>query len=488
VPVVRRCLLIITLIVLLVLLVGLPITGAQDPTPTPKAPEVVGMPFSDTFDTNWGWTSSGDWTFDTITAYDGGGWRLDGSARNQTSTLEYNSLINLSGTQNTQLLFRQKGTVPSSDLIAVDVSLDGGISWMTVDQQIGLDQPEWALHVADLTGYRGQIIRLRFRLSTGATMNDEDDILPELSIDNLSLQYLLIPPDVALGFEDTGPHTLLGLHLVVGAERETVVEFANRLRYAGRPLGSLKGTSGTEEILNEVAIASPETVIIYRALDNLWGRADCPNEGNDPTIEAQRWFTGLLGEWLQVNADYYELMNECLINPGWLVPFAIESMRLANEQGVCLLLFSFPPGHPDPGMYSQLLPVYQYAMQNPCRSGRLHGIALHEYGYEPTRLVSESGTQFGFRHQILSAEILSRQPDAVYVPVYITEAGPGDGRTEFSCEDVTRDALQYSYLLEQDRYVRGFDLWNIGQQGDWVDFSACLPMIGDALISYYGGG
>jgi hypothetical protein len=50
---------------------------------------------------------------------------------------------------------------------------------------------------------------------------------------------------------------------------------------------------------------------------------------------------------------------------------------------------------------------------------------------------------------------------------------------------VARDVVEYTRELEYDPYVRGFNLWNIGRASYWVDYSPCLPVIADALITYY---
>src|SRR5690606_36089388 len=163
-------------------------TAAQDgppaarPTPAPAGPgsaaRVVSVPFSDTFETTDTWLPRGAWAFDTQTAYEGGAWRLDAAWRQKESVLEYRGLIDLNGLLGAQLMFRQKGTLPTSDLITVDVSLDGGLSWVLVDQQIGVEADDWALHTVDLARFRGQVIRLRLRVSTGIAMPAEPGDVP----------------------------------------------------------------------------------------------------------------------------------------------------------------------------------------------------------------------------------------------------------------------------------------------------------------------
>jgi hypothetical protein len=479
----------------LILLWTLPITDAQespDITATPEdataipedKPLVVGLPFGDTFDSSLGWTATGAWALDTETAYSGAGWHLDGSQRETVSTLEYLPLLDLSGALTAQLVYRQKGDLPNSDLLAVDLSLDGGHNWIAIDQQIGLDT-DWEQHFVDLTDYRGQVVHLRFRVNSGVQISEDEPVTGGYWVDNLSIQFVATAEVMAFTPVDVGPRTLMGLHLIVGASNFPVIDLVKRLRAIGWPLGTLKGTTGTEDILNQVAAISPETLIFYRSLHTPEGDVDCPNVYNDPVTEAGLWIIGLQTYWRGVQADYYEIMNECHPPAEWLVPFAIEAMRVANTMGECLLLFSFGPGNPEPAEFAKLIPVYDFALQNPCQPGRYHAIALHTYGMGNT-LVSESGIYLGFRHRLFYTQILSQLPSAIQIPVFLTEAGAGDGRTPFKCEDITRDVIQYTQQLQFDPYVRGFNLWNVGPAGgNWPDVTPCLPMIGDALINYY---
>lgn len=493
----------LTILLLLVglgMLLVLPATNAQDGdsppavTPTsapPVTPDnnklVISLPVGDTFDSAQGWLPRGAWVFDDEAGYDGAGWYLDGTQRDKVSTLEYTPLIDLSGALSAQLLYRHKGNLPDTDLIAVDLSLNDGLSWFVLDQQVGIDI-DWDLHVVDLTSFRGLVIRLRFRVNTGTQINEDEPVNGGYWVDNLSIQHVMSEPAMVFMPIDEGPKTLLGLHLIIGARHEPVVALAERLNAIGWPLGTLKGTSGTEGILTAVKKVSPETVIVYRSLDTPWGMIDCPNTYNDPVAEARAWMDGIEPYWGGVQADYYELTNECHPPAEWLVPFTIETMRIANEKGKCLLVFSFAGGNPEPEEYAQLLPVYEYALQNPCSTGRYHGVALHAYGARENQLVSESGIWLGFRHRQYYNYILSELPEAIRIPVYLTEVSPSDGRQRFSCEDITRDMMSYIQQLELDPYIRGLHLWNFGIPGiEWVDYTDCLPMIGDALVNYYAG-
>lgn len=474
---------------------------AQDGTPRPpdplspllfvsEAPRLVARPpLGETFDTAAGWLPTGVWTFGA-SGYDGAGWRVDGSRRGLSSALEYGGLLDLSGKSSAQLLFRQSGSLPGTDIVAVELSLDGGLTWVAVDQQFGVEA-EWEQRMVDLRFYRGQVVRLRFRVTTGAAPLPPalpGAPPPGYALDNVALQVFLEAPDRLYFPLDTRPRALLGLHLIMGASSGPVVELAQRLQAAGHPMSTLKGTTGTESILAEVRRVSPETVLIYRSLQTPDGMIDCPDAANDPVMEAARWMNNQARYWTGVTADYFEIMNECHPPMAWLVPFAIEAMRLANERGLCLLLFSFAGGNPEPVEYAELAPVYDYALDHPCGPQRYHGIALHAYGGSGGGLLSESGPFMAYRHRKFYEQLLPLLPEAYYIPVYITEAGPADGRVEFACADLARDVVQYTREIERDPYVRGFNWWSVGPpDGQWVDVTPCLSQIGDALVAYYAG-
>ncbi|HML23321.1 MAG TPA: hypothetical protein PKD09_16825 [Aggregatilinea sp.] len=285
--------------------------------------------------------------------------------------------------------------------------------------------------------------------------------------------------------------TLLGLHMVNWTSEDEVYAFVQKLHDAGIPLGTLKGLSGTEQILTHVKAISPETVTVYRSITTeTGGQAECPkgfDSQSDPVAAAQEWYSELDPKWDMVNADYYEYMNECTMKLSWLAGFSIEMMRQAAVDGRCLLLFSFPGGNPSMDEFDELLPAYQYAVDNPCQPGRTHGISMHAYSDVELKYISVTDVWLAFRHRIFYDRLLQTLPAAANLPIYITEAGEGSG-TQFhlmTCEDLTRDMIQYTNLLESDPYVKGFHLFNIGEQWPWADYTSCLPQLADALIAYY---
>jgi hypothetical protein len=144
------------------------IVPTNEPTQIPTAtntPLSITLPFVDTFDSGLNWQATGTWTFDTQTAYRGAGWFASSAARSQISTLTFGASLDLRMALNPELSFWQKEALSASDLVAVEVSLDGGLSWLPVDQQIG-QASAWIQHTLDLTPYSGYVLALRFRLDT----------------------------------------------------------------------------------------------------------------------------------------------------------------------------------------------------------------------------------------------------------------------------------------------------------------------------------
>ncbi len=290
--------------------------------------------------------------------------------------------------------------------------------------------------------------------------------------------------DILLG---TQPDvTLAGLHVLNDTSNDEVIGFVRRMANSGHPLGTIKGLSGTELILKTVRRISPQTVIIYRS----GIPADCPigpGQTPDPVKTAKSWMATLEPQWDQVDADYYELVNECAASTGWLAPFTIEAMRIANEQSRCLLIFSLPGGNPDMAVFPDLYPAYRYAAEHPCAPGRTHGIAMHAFSIEDGRLASESDVWITFRHRVFYEHLLVDVPEAAHLPVYYTAFGIGGATLMPTCQQIIRDALQYTYQLEEDPYVKGFDIWNVGTGEQWYDITPCLDDLATALITYYGG-
>jgi hypothetical protein len=126
-------------------------------------------------------------------------------------------------------------------------------------------------------------------------------------------------------------------------------------------------------------------------------------------------------------------------------------------------------------------------VENPCQPGRTHGIAMHESSLQDGVMLSEGDPWLAFRHRKLHETLLAKLPEAAELPIYITEAGSGGGGylNTPSCEMTDRDIIQYTYLVEGDPYVQGFEWWSVGADTPYYDLTSCLEGIGTALIAYY---
>lgn len=161
----------------------------------------------ETFDSGQGWATSGVWTLDTQAAHSGAGWWADSTQRGLISTLTFDRLIDLTTVQYPQLGFWQKGVLSAADVLSVEVSQDGGLMWWPVLRQSALST-DWTWQTADLTAYRGNVIALRFVLTTLDPLPDGvvtvgfglDDLLirdmPPVSTEIPTLEPTLIPTEI----------------------------------------------------------------------------------------------------------------------------------------------------------------------------------------------------------------------------------------------------------------------------------------------------
>ncbi len=285
--------------------------------------------------------------------------------------------------------------------------------------------------------------------------------------------------------------TLAGLHIISMTGEREVMNLVQLLAARGIPMGTVKGLNGTETLLVKIKEASPQTTTVYRSILTDFGFWDCPealftDTLPDPVLTAQEWMAGVLPHWENVSADYFEPINECPAPLDWLAEFSIETMRIANEAGYCLLLFALPGATPPMDQFDQLLPAYEYAAQHPCPNGLMNGIGLHAYSLEDDKLASESDVWVVFRHRLMAQRLDQVLPVAANLPVYITEFGIGGGTIDPGCEAVVRDTIQYTYQLEEDPYIKGFHLWSVGSGAQWYDVTPCLDQLGASLLAYYG--
>jgi hypothetical protein len=172
-------------------------------TPTSIAPAVA-LPYVESFDSGANWQATGAWQIQP--GYRGQGWFVNTAQRGQVNLLDQIGPIDLHSATNPQLTFWQKATLSSSDIIAIDLTLDGGMTWLTIDQQSAL-VTDWGVRTLDLKPYRGQVIRLRFRLDTTQSLAPNT---PSIGywLDELTVQDVVAPTATATTPAPVAPTTV----------------------------------------------------------------------------------------------------------------------------------------------------------------------------------------------------------------------------------------------------------------------------------------
>lgn len=165
----------------------------DEPTPVP-VPTIFSLPYADDFTSGAGWSASGVWQHDALAGRGSGGWFANSAVRGLESTLQLNGLIDLTSVLTPRLTFWQKAALTTGDRVAVDISLDGGLSWLALEDSAGTVS-DWTPYTVDLSAYAGQLIALRFRLDTTG----------ELPVGTASIGLWL--DDVAVNVEIPAPPT-----------------------------------------------------------------------------------------------------------------------------------------------------------------------------------------------------------------------------------------------------------------------------------------
>ncbi|HML21873.1 MAG TPA: SH3 domain-containing protein [Aggregatilinea sp.] len=266
-----------------------------------------------------------------------------------------------------------------------------------------------------------------------------------------------------------------GLHLIYGAQAGPVLAAVRR-----GAVGTIKGTTLTENIIKQVEAERPGTITVWRSTHTLAGAADCPTFAGDPRDAATQWWSWQYISWQQAGlvgvVDYFEVTNECLGDQAWFTQFTLRLEELANNAGICLLMFSDAPGNPalltD---WQTRKPALDYALAHPCQSGRTHGIAQHVYGINPGVVPTATGAWIFGRHHLILGLISSKY---AALPWYFSEWGVGNGRGPVDCGALQTDVRKALSIYNGESEVMGFAVWNVGgnpsSATDWTDITACL--------------
>jgi Bacterial SH3 domain len=252
----------------------------------------------------------------------------------------------------------------------------------------------------------------------------------------------------------------LGLHLTVGASQEVVMRALSRL-------GLLKGTSGTENILQAAHQQRPDLLILYRIV-----APDCPPGwgSGDARAVADSWWASRYAAWQKTGligvVDYYEVVNECLQPASaWFNAFWIRTFENASMAGICIAAFSDTVGTPEIIEYQFRAPALDWMLTHECQPGRRHVIAHHTYW-------GVGGGDWLFGRWKMFVKALGQKYEAL--DWVFTEYSLGDGRQALDCGALWRDWQQANVIYTTDPHVLGGLYFNVSPVGEWSDVSPCF--------------
>lgn len=181
--------------------VGLLSGGSNEIARTPLQPPLLAYPFDDDMESGGdNFLTESPWAVTAETAH-GGVWSWSDSpggnyANNTNSSLVMRVDLGAGGAFRPVLAFWHRyGFETNADFGYVDVSTDGGASWIPVYSVTG-SCGSWQKAEVDLTSYRGQVLQLRFRMKTGSSGQADG-----WHIDDIALGEVL-PAPVAYPFHD----------------------------------------------------------------------------------------------------------------------------------------------------------------------------------------------------------------------------------------------------------------------------------------------
>lgn len=124
---------------------------------------VVRTSYENNFDVDDAWFNTTRWQRDDLAGRTGGAWIIDTSIRGQASTLEMTTWVNLANNPQIRLAYADQAQLSSGDIITLEIQVQGSSDWVVLSQSIGSSY-SWQDRNVSLSAYRGQTIRLRWRV------------------------------------------------------------------------------------------------------------------------------------------------------------------------------------------------------------------------------------------------------------------------------------------------------------------------------------
>ncbi len=256
----------------------------------------------------------------------------------------------------------------------------------------------------------------------------------------------------------------------------------------------LKVTDDAYFVFSEARKLNKGLITVHRNIHLLdVGLRNCPigygmGGADQARALARSWFDLVWRTWEARNltgkglVTYGEIQNEC----GW--PGAeyenaywLEILRLANEKGICLALYSDSYGTPEIDQFVSRRPVFDQILKEPCAAGRFHVISLHTYGRV------DSGLWIFFRWTLFRDALRAINPKYDKLQFIFTEqgvsnaAGNNDGRGSADCGRAALETQQATAAYQDHPEVVGFALYSFGSGTEWLDLTPCLPQIAASL-------
>lgn len=133
--------------------------NADDPNTYP----VMRSPYVNSFDVDDAWVNTARWQRDDVAGRTGGAWIIDTSVRGQASTLEMTTWVDLANSPQIRLDYADQAQLSNADLITLEIQTQGSSDWTVLNQSIG-GAYSWQDRSISLSDYRGQTVRLRWRV------------------------------------------------------------------------------------------------------------------------------------------------------------------------------------------------------------------------------------------------------------------------------------------------------------------------------------
>ncbi len=273
----------------------------------------------------------------------------------------------------------------------------------------------------------------------------------------LGILFILIVSAVLCPTRSLATPVKIGFHVGVGGNRTGIGDWERSLDNAGIPF-FLKSVDDAGAIYEAQILAKASGVphvLVYRNT-----QADTPDYNLSPVDAARVHWQFHVSRWppeLDKTMVWYETINEVDKNRSeWMAEFAIETARLAGNDGFKWAAFGWSTGEPEPNHWEgpKMLEFLRLVGNNPNRLA----IALHEYSLRVNDI------RFSYPYLLGRFMQLYSTADRYGIPrpiVLITEWG-WEATTVPSPDVAISDITWANNLYAGYPQVKGAALWYLG--------------------------